>query len=245
MPVSPLLPLNSFSFIPDTFSGKTVGYASAPHWFNAGDWMIDHGTRRLFREFGISLVDYTGPETECDIIAWAGGGNMGYLYGIESGCAALRQQILDDNQNRPVVILPQSYSTIDTFAASCVFVRERDSLRLAPAGARLAPDLAFAYSSESLLPFARYSEGVFLRDDLESVFPNEEKNDPIAQCTSPEEYIALASCYQTVITDRLHFATAALLAHRHAVLLPNRYHKNRSMYETWLCDMGCEWKDRL
>ena len=242
---SPLLPLDSFSFIPNTFSGKVVGYAFAPHWNNAGDWMIDHGTRRLFREFGIALVNYTGPETKCDIIAWAGGGNMGYLSGIESGCAKVRQQLFEDNPNRPIAILPQSYSTVDTFPAFRVFVRDKDSLQFAPDGASLAPDLAFACIHESPLPDTTRTEGIFLRDDLESVFPDEAKNDPIAQCKTPKEYICLASRYQTVITDRLHFATAALMANRTAVLLPNRYHKNRSMYETWLRDMGCHWRDRL
>jgi len=170
---------------------------------------------------------------------------MGYLYGTESGCAKIRQQIFEDNPNRHIVILPQSYSTVDTFPAFRVFVRDKDSLRFAPDGASLAPDLAFACIHESPLPDTTRTEGIFLRDDLESVFPDEAKNDPIAQCKTPKEYICLASRYQTVITDRLHFATAALMANRTAVLLPNRYHKNRSMYETWLRDMGCHWRDRL
>lgn len=241
---SPLLPLDRFAFIPETFSGRVVGYASAPQWSNAGDHMIHQGTRRVFAAFGIPLVDYHGPETECDVIAWAGGGNMGYLYGPEAGCAKLRHEILAGARGREIVILPQSYQTLDPFPATTVFVRERDSLRLSPAGARLAPDLAFAYLDDQPLPDAEHSTGVFCRDDLEGL-QRSPTRDPARECQTAAQYVALASRYRVIVTDRLHFATAALVAGRQVTLLPNRYHKNRSMYETWLQDLGCLWSDRL
>jgi hypothetical protein len=123
------------------------------------------------------------------------------------------------------------------------FVRDRDSLRLAPPGARLAPDLALAYQDEQQLPVTEESLGIFLRDDLEGIH-DQAGRDPTRECQTATQYVALASRYGVIVTDRLHFATAALVAGRQAILLPNRYHKNRSMYETWLRDLGCLWSDR-
>jgi len=240
----PLLPLDRFGFIRETFAGQTVGYAFSHGFSNAGDHMIHLGTRRVFREFDIPLVDYLGPETECDVIAWAGGGNMGYLYGPESGCAKLRYEILAGARGRPIVILPQSYSTLDPFPASRIFVRERDSLRLAPRGAELAPDLALAYQDDQVLPDAQKPIGTFIRDDLEGI-QTTAPSDPILWCKTAAQYVELASRYENILTDRLHFATAALLAGRSARLLPNIYHKNRSMYWTWLRDLGCQWNERF
>jgi exopolysaccharide biosynthesis predicted pyruvyltransferase EpsI len=63
--------------------------------------------------------------------------------------------------------------------------------------------------------------------------------DPVKLCRTPDEYLHLAARYESIVTDRLHFAICGLLLGRQVVLLPNSYHKNRSMYETWLRDLGC------
>jgi exopolysaccharide biosynthesis predicted pyruvyltransferase EpsI len=57
--------------------------------------------------------------------------------------------------------------------------------------------------------------------------------------TASGAYLRLASRYEVIMTDRLHFAVAGILLDRKVVLLPNSYHKNASMYETWLSDLGC------
>jgi exopolysaccharide biosynthesis predicted pyruvyltransferase EpsI len=38
---------------------------------------------------------------------------------------------------------------------------------------------------------------------------------------------------------------AGLLLDRKVILLPNSYHKNTSMYETWLADLGCDYTSSL
>lgn len=58
---------------------------------------------------------------------------------------------------------------------------------------------------------------------------------------SGDHLLALLSPYKTIITDRLHVATGAMLLRKTTVLMPNFYHKNKSMYETWLKDLGCLW----
>jgi exopolysaccharide biosynthesis predicted pyruvyltransferase EpsI len=55
----------------------------------------------------------------------------------------------------------------------------------------------------------------------------------------------LATQYKRIITDRLHFAISGLILGRETTILPNSYHKNRSMYETWLRDLGCNFAENL
>ena len=69
--------------------------------------------------------------------------------------------------------------------------------------------------------------------------------DPAALCNTPAETLALAARYQRIITDRLHFAIAGLHVGREVTLLPNNYHKNRSMHETWLAGLGCRFAESV
>jgi exopolysaccharide biosynthesis predicted pyruvyltransferase EpsI len=57
--------------------------------------------------------------------------------------------------------------------------------------------------------------------------------------------MALAARYRRIITDRLHCAIAGLHAGREVTLLPNNTHKNRSMHETWLADLGCRFAESV
>lgn len=52
--------------------------------------------------------------------------------------------------------------------------------------------------------------------------------------SSVTEYMALAGSFRRIITNWLHFGIAALLQGQSLVLKANSYHKNRSIYETWL-----------
>ena len=56
--------------------------------------------------------------------------------------------------------------------------------------------------------------------------------------------MALAGRHRRVVTNRLHFAIAALLQGRSAALTANGYHKNRSMFDTWLRRFpNASWED--
>jgi hypothetical protein len=125
-------------------------------------------------------------------------------------------------------------------------VRERTSLAAVP-GCILAPDLALGIRGTNMVLPPRASHGVFLRSDIEQLllprYPS--LPDPALVCTTPHEYFALASLFEHIFTDRLHFAIAGLIAGRTVTLLPNSYHKNRSMFDTWLSGLGCEWRDDL
>ena len=119
-----------------------------------------------------------------------------------------------------------------------IYVRETASLRLEPRG-RLAPDLALGleYTGNTARRSAR---GVFLRRDRErAVRRRWFTSSPAKRCRSPREYLELAARFEHVITNRLHFAICGLIVGCRTAILPNSYHKNRSMYETWLRDLGC------
>lgn len=215
---------------------------------NAGDHMIDDAARQLFRYFGINYRDLSPSDLaastlppEVDEIVVSGGGNLGRFYGEPYG---LRQAAL--SHGLPVTVFPQSVISVDEDLSpyKTVYAREHISQSLHP-GLRLTPDLALALTIPGDLPAPECGNGLFLRRDVEARFRGHADSlpDPVATCPSPHSYIRLAARFEHVISDRLHFCIAALLAGRRATLLPNSYHKNEAMFSSWLEELGCEWSD--
>jgi exopolysaccharide biosynthesis predicted pyruvyltransferase EpsI len=123
-------------------------------------------------------------------------------------------------------------------------VRERASLVIRP-DAILSPDLALGLEIDAPPPPVR-DVGIFLRRDYEKkVRRRLFSRDPVRMCQTPQQYLSLASRYSRIITDRLHFAVCGVLLDRETTLLPNSYHKNRSMHETWLADLGCRFAETV
>lgn len=201
--------------------------------------MINAGTVQLLQRNGIFMQEY-----QSNIPDWAegllisGGGNIGKIWDFSS----LRRDGFDQAERRGlrIVILPQSIFAVHECIpfTTVVFVRERESLNYFP-DSKLAPDMSFALTTDIPLPAPQARRGVFMRSDQESVFGMPTGTDPTVIAKTWPEYIELAAKHEEIITDRLHFAVAALLAERKTTLLPNSYHKNESMWDTWLRDMGC------
>lgn len=244
----PLLPVSSFAPVFEPLRGRRVGYVRTPG--NVGDGLIEAAAFQMLRHFGVDFV-VTRPRARRGVDEWVlpGGGSMGSFYAVNQ---QVRRRVVDTG--RPVSVLPQSFVTPEHFTYTRVFVRERASLRLRP-DAVLAPDLALGFEIPPLWRLALgldarwrrepdLGEGVWLRRDGEGLFRDARSaGDPAARCRTPFGYLRLAARHTHVVTDRLHFAIAALLCGRRATLLPNNYFKNRSMYETWLRDLGCGWRD--
>jgi len=221
-----------------------IGYVAMPG--NVGDTLISVATLGLLRKWRI-------PHEEIDLnrlkngklprhitrLYISGGGNMGDLYPQNK---IIRN--LACSKNRPVIVLPQTFTNVNENISRYeqVWVRERESLKMCP-GARLAPDMAMYLKLDSRAGEARKPLGVFLREDKESRFPghNSSYGDPVSLGTNIASYLELIVPYQHIVTDRLHFAIAAMLMSRKVTLLPNSYFKNRSMWETWLRKRGCHW----
>ena len=231
-----LLAPAAFARVCEPLVGRRVGYVRPEG--NVGDHLIEVAMIQLFAEYGIhwrlvSLVEPRAAEG-LDLLVFGGGGNMGMRY---PGNHALRTQALATGL--PLVILPQSFTSPEDRPFSQVFVRERGSLALRPDGI-LAPDLALSLAtSEPGRPDREL--GVYLRRDQERggrkpLFTR----DPVRLFRDPFAYLAFAARHRRIVTDRLHFAVAGLHAGREVTLVANDYHKNRSMHETWLADLGCQ-----
>lgn len=231
-------------FVP--FRGKRIGLVTLSG--NVGDRLIDTAAEQLLADFGIRYrvlrpeeLERGEPYFPLDAILVSGGGNMGSMY---PRTQQQRRQALA--LRVPVSVMPQSFTDDqeDLEAYAGIFVRERASLRFAPT-ATLAPDLALGLRSPWEDEGAEAKTGVWLRADRErSVAASRSSlGDPIEISKTVEDYLGLASKFEHIVTDRLHFAIAGLLLDRRVTLLPNSYHKNRSMYETWLRDLGCRWRN--
>lgn len=234
----PLLPPAHFAHVLEPLRGKRIGFIRPSG--NVGDLLIEMATFQLFKKFGLNwkVVDLKQPP-DVDELVFGGGGNMGNFYQANWD---LRSQAL--SSGLPVTILPQSFITSENRPFRRVYVRERSSLELYPSGV-LAPDLALGLEyTTSIEP--RYDMGIFIRRDCElNVKRPWLSRDPVRLCSTPEQYLQLAAQYGRIITDRLHFAISGLILGRDTTILPNSYHKNRSMHETWLRDLGCKYSEDL
>lgn len=229
----------SFSIVCEPLVGKRVGYVRPAG--NVGDHLIEVAMTQLFAEYGIRWrrwrPDVPGDADGLDLLVFGGGGNMGTRY---TGNHDLRGTALATGL--PVIILPQSFTAAEERPYARVFVRERGSLALRPDGI-LMPDLALGLETPPCPPPVRQL-GVFLRRDQERTGRKPLlARDPIRLHRDPLAYLAFAGRYRRIVTDRLHFAIAGLHAGREVTLLANDYHKNRSMHETWLADLGCRFAD--
>jgi exopolysaccharide biosynthesis predicted pyruvyltransferase EpsI len=229
-----LLPLDAFAPVFQPLAGKRIGYVR-PHG-NVGDALIEWATRQLFQAFAVDWR-FCDPEADgardFDELVFGGGGNMGTRY---RNNWELRGKVLA--LGLPVTIFPQSFTSPEERPYRRVYVRERASAAFCPQ-AILAPDLALGLQCAAGQTATR-GRGVFLRRDPERAAGLRWfSRDPVRLCSTPRKYLELAASYDSIVTDRLHFAICGLLARRETTLLANDYHKNESMYETWLKALGC------
>lgn len=233
------LPPSHFAHVFEPLQGKRIGFVRPTG--NVGDMLIEMATLQLFDHFGIQWT-YWRPDESLEPLqelVFGGGGNMGQTYRCNWD---LRQTCLQTGL--PVTILPQSFLGPEKRPFRRVYVREQASFQYAPEGI-LAPDLALGLRT-GLFAAATNPLGIFLRRDLEACKTAPWYSlDPVELARTPREYLQLASRYEAIITNRLHFAVAGILLDRKVILLPNSYHKNTSMHETWLGDLGCNYAHSL
>ena len=227
------------------YKGLVVGVASLMG--NTGDQLIQQSTYALLDFFGIDyrIIEFKYTFKPCpqvrivtdihdiDEILISGGGNIGshhYIYPFLS-----RQQLA--KLNKPVTVLPQSFIGFseDISHYKKVYVREHMSLKYDDS-LELAPDLALGYLPPVFDDGVEFEEGLFLREDSESLFNGHQHSmgDPAELSTTLLDYFMLASKFYHIITDRLHFCIAGILLGREVTLLPNSYFKNKAVYNSWL-----------
>jgi exopolysaccharide biosynthesis predicted pyruvyltransferase EpsI len=69
--------------------------------------------------------------------------------------------------------------------------------------------------------------------------------DPVLVCQSFKEWIRHHAQAAEVVTNRLHSAVLSSILDKPVTLLPNSYHKNRSVYEFSLSERGVEWEEKI
>jgi len=231
-----VIDISLFDVVFEPLHDKRVGYVIGDG--NVGDDLINAATFQLMDKYDIDYdIWLPGDNAKYDVLTYSGGGNMGSYY---PKTLAVRREAL--KTGIPVIILPQSFMWPEDLGYYKVYARELASLELCDG--ILAPDLALGYEADFDIGEPIYDEGLFLRGDREGLFGDIGSiGDPIYMVKDYIEYVELASRYNHVITDRLHFAISGLLCNRKVTILPNSYHKNMSMYETWLKDLGCNYSD--
>ncbi len=234
------------------FRGQRVGYLRANG--NIGDWLIDAATKQLCGHFGVELIEVThGLPLPCTLqaIFSAGAGNFG-KYELER-----RKREWALSTGLPVTVLPQTgdgYSE-HHLAYEKVWFRDHRSLKYHHRS-DIAPDLALGYDCPQFMGGAANGTdgacgtngrrvGLFLRRGWEQIAEThpQDLGDPAGMAASVEAYLKLAASWDHIITNRLHFAIAGLLQRRKVTLLPNSYHKCRSIFCSSLQALGCGWAD--
>jgi len=225
-----------------------VGYV--PMQGNVGDKLIEFATLSLMRDFGIAYEVFDQKRLSGGALPRhikrlyiSGGGNLGDLYPN-----TLELRHLACSKNRPVTVLPQTLTNLneDFDKYDQIWLREKRSLDLYP-GLSLAPDMAMSLQLDSRRSETRQTIGVFLREDREGLFADHPAScgDPATLASNIASFLDLIAPYRHIVTDRLHFAIAGLLMKRKVTLLPNAYHKNLAMWETWFYNYGCNWAESL
>ncbi len=69
--------------------------------------------------------------------------------------------------------------------------------------------------------------------------------DPVRCCRSFEEWFLLHARAKDIVTDRLHSSILGSILGKRTTLMPNSYHKNRSVWEFSLESRGVHWRESL
>jgi len=216
-------------------------------------YVLNIAAWKLGLERGFQLLEIPG---DADLILFEGGGYMNDIwYGL-----VLLKQILK-RHGQPVAVAPQSYwfeskEFMGHFTDGrlvTLFCRERRSLELLQGMPRLpnvdiktSGDTALYLDAEDLRPLIKPAREPYdlicFRKDKESIIAPERRreiiessDDPLVEDISKKgdlgDFISTVSNARQVHTDRLHVAITAHILRKEATLYPNRYHKNRGVYE--------------
>ena len=229
-----LLAADSFAPLFEPLLGRRVGYV--PTAGGVGDLLVELAAFQLFAHFGVDYhVETLAGECAADVLVIAGGG-PGPL------CPpALAARLAEAAAAIPVLVLPRSLAGPVDIRVRRLHVRERASLAW-HRDAILMPDLILGLEVAAPRE-AEAGPGVWLRSDEEGLFVGQGQGDPDLVCGTASEYLALAARHRAIVTDRPEFALAAIVQGRETTLVPAASPLNRSLYETWLADLGCRWLD--
>lgn len=236
-----LLELSKFEPIFGELKGLRIGIVDGVG--NVGDDLLYLATRQLCDEFDIDHFTVNplaeDPIPKCDKLLLFAGGNVGY-----PKCAAIRRKAYESGT--PCWMLPQSVFRKEELPFERLFFRESKSRDIIGKG-EIVPDLALGFDFPEI-ECEKSGDGRFLRATKESVFiyiPREQRKDPASFCHTPIQYWEYAAKYDRITTDRLHFAICGIAMKSKVTLLPIYYHKNKTMFDEYLKELGCLYTDEI
>ncbi len=216
-------------------------------------YVLNIAAWKMGLERGFQLLEI--PE-DADLILFEGGG---YMNDIWYGPVILKQILKMHSQ--PVTVAPQSYwfESTDLMGhftddrSVTLFCRERRSLELL-LGMPQRPNVDIKTSGDTALyldaedlrtlikPAREPYDLICFRKDKESIIDPDKRREIIESSDAPlvediskkgdlGDFISTVANARQVHTDRLHVAITAHILRKEATLYPNRYHKNRGVYE--------------
>jgi len=215
---------------------------------NAEDEMICIAVRHLIGHYSIkgwaldpaALAAGTAPAQPVQAFVVCGGTDPEGLIGKVPG--ALRRL----NAECPIVYLAGTAIDPATLSGSRELLYSIDHQELSGSvQVRGSADLCLTLTEFFPAEPASATLGVFLRDGSQHDTQGLSLGDPLALCPNAYFYVALASTFATIVTDRWRFALAGLFAGRKVILLPDQSGENQEVYDRWLRGQGCEWQDHL
>ncbi len=237
-PPAALLPRSAVTHVFLPLKGKKVALVHSPATGNPGDRLIELAAEQLLTRFGVAWEVREPYDTlGCDVIALFGGGNYGHVHckvEAERRRVALMSGL-------PCVLLPQTAYGTEPGNYTTAFARDVTSLNFIT-GSVLAPDLVMCYEPPSPIKAAVRARTEFFIRGWEGKWPGRGV-DPRAYDGPPAGYLDMVAEAADVHTDSLHVAVCGLIARRSVTLYPTRLHKQKSVWETWLKDLGCKFCD--
>lgn len=205
---------------------------------NTGDLLLYQATREFCKEYDVNYQSVNPLYDDiplCDTILLFAGGNIGYR-----PARVIREKVFEKKKS-PCWLLPQSVISKEILDCEKMFFREGQSRKIMGCG-EIVPDLALGFDFPDVSMTKNGSE-LFLREGPSAFVDPPYIRDPSKKYLTPKEYWEFAASFQSFSTDMLHFAICGIAMGVDVTLLPTHYHKNKSMYEEWLKELGCLWAD--
>lgn len=237
----PLVDLTLFDPIFAPLRGRRAGLTHN-RFGNVGDALIRRGVLTLCRRHSIDVVSLPDPpadDTQVDHLILHGGGNIGY-----PGSDGIRSRAIASLPTTPATFLPNSLVQGPPPVIRHVRAYARESVTATITRWPLVPDCAFACDVPRVI-VAGPPRLMLRRDNEAGVITT--GDDPAMTLGDSEadvdRYLDIAAAGGPITTNRLHLAIACLHVGQSVTLTDCSYHKNRSMWITWLRALGCGWTD--
>jgi exopolysaccharide biosynthesis predicted pyruvyltransferase EpsI len=233
------------------------GYTVLLHkpYGNIGDALLIEATKQMFSRHFVKYYEcdpknyaqILNEHSDINMIVYGPGGNVSGRY--NTGETVTQLFALAKRKKIRYVCFPQSVEnwTPELLLFDKIYVRDKTSLKIASfagACASLCPDIGLNFRIRFLIPSFTEDHGFFPRQDAEKLEWRKEYNDPTEGVGTVKEYILKAAKYRRITTDRLHFAIAGILVGRDVTLVRNDYHKNESIWNSYL-HMFCKFQRNL